>query len=396
MLVNKKTLAILTIAFLSLITGIFLSMHYTFSGDLVKITKEYEKEVLQEIAYIKKHVEELRGLNVSKSIDVKFVNSRWAKENWGPKTDYIPEELVLKELFYKSTFLINWNDSIINLSQEWIGMFVAASVGYDLYINIDYFNPKSSYAKNVLAHEITHIAQHENFRIQWPKTTDSNKAISALIEGDAGLVQRLFCTRSGECEPSVPWTVDFNDLYLSFNAFPYIYGENFVSYLYEMGGWELVNKAYTKPPITTKMIMFPEEYIKYLHGYSDHPQNITSTINDAKMVDVMGAYYIYLISIKVLNPDDALQVAKSWKNDQLIILRESNVTTMIWRIELQDIDLASKFYEAQKRYIESILDMNEHCTIERCYYVLVMNNFNITYELLLKNEIIEIIINITE
>jgi hypothetical protein len=44
------------------------------------------------------------------------------------------------------------------------------------------------------------------------------------------------------------------------NAFPYTVGVEFVSAIYQQGGWEAVNQVYNNPPLSTEHIMHPDRY----------------------------------------------------------------------------------------------------------------------------------------
>jgi hypothetical protein len=45
------------------------------------------------------------------------------------------------------------------------------------------------------------------------------------------------------------------------SMFPYLLGHEFVYYLYQQGGWEAVNYAYSNLPTTTEQILHPEKYV---------------------------------------------------------------------------------------------------------------------------------------
>ncbi|MCC6009644.1 MAG: DUF4157 domain-containing protein [Fervidicoccaceae archaeon] len=349
----------------------------------VNVSIEYKEKTLAEISRIRDQVVAIRGLNITKNIDVRFVDKEWAIRNWAPRSTDVPEELKLRELFYKTTFLIDWNQSIVSLTQEWVGLFVAASSGYTLYINIDYFNPDSQYSKNVLAHELTHIMQYEHFRVNWPSCTDARNALAALVEGDAGLVQRLYCIHTKECEPSEPWTIDYNNLYLSFSAFPYIYGEMFVDYLYREGGWELVNAAYSKPPIDTYMVMYPESYIEYLRSNVSY----TPCVAEAKadLVDTMGAFYLYLVLSKMTNISYASLITKEWKSDKVVISRNGNTTNIKWTIEFQEDNAAQAFYETLINYLASRAYVVQKESLDETGYLMKIDNTTVIYNILLES-----------
>ena len=302
----------------------------------VKPSSSYENLTKQLIFDILKKVEEIRGLDIGEDIEIIFINTSWAIKTWAPKEEVeVPKELLYKELLYKLTFILPYNRTIIQKQREWVGMFAAAVAGNILYINTDYFNPNDPSARNMLSHELTHIAQFLHFNIVSPQTLDSSLATTTLIEGDAGWTQHLYCIKTKLCEPSPPTYINLGDLYLSLNLFPYIYGENFVRYLYEQGGWSLVNKAYSKPPKSTLMIIKPELYIDYLLNDIDITINVTMHIENVENCfysDVLGAYYIMLIVSKYLGLDKAQDLAMNWRGDRATLCRYSENNRSIWTV----------------------------------------------------------------
>jgi hypothetical protein len=140
----------------------------------------------------------------------------------------------------------------------------------------------------VLAHEIGHSLQHQNFSVpQVREMTDDDSLLAsmALIEGDAMLVMLAY----GSTEERVPLKRTLVraqrsiargelDEYLSRTAsskrlmsapaiirermmFPYLGGMAFMGTLYRAGGFELVDRAYSQPPVTSEQILHPEKYL---------------------------------------------------------------------------------------------------------------------------------------
>lgn len=312
----------------------------------------YEDQVKQLVFDVMKGVEEIRGLTIGRDIEIKLINTSWAIKTWAPKEDTeIPKELLYKELLYKLTFILPYDRSIVQKEREWVGMFAAAVAGKTLYINTDYFDPKNPSIRNLLAHELTHVAQFLHFHIETPQILDNRLAILTLVEGDAGWTQHLYCIKTKLCEPSPPTYIYLDDLYLSLNLFPYIYGENFVRYLHDHGGWDLVNKAYSKPPKSTLMILKPEVYLDYLLNNVDIVINVslyTVEIGNCVYSDVLGAYYVMLILAKHTGLDIAQDIATNWRGDRVALCNyeEGNrsVWVVLWNITWSNPLYATNFY----------------------------------------------------
>ncbi|MEM1541116.1 MAG: DUF4157 domain-containing protein [Ignisphaera sp.] len=323
-----------------LISIVLISLVIPYINMYVGTGSRFRTKVMETIIYrfvdeICREIESIRGLRFTQNVEVKIITTAQAIEMWAPKEDYkeIPEHLRYREMLYKLSLLIPLNKSIIQLERSWVGMFLAATAGTTLYINVDYFDSRKPTTRNVLAHELAHVLQFLNFRIEWPQYLDSSLAFSTLTEGDAGLVQHMYCVKTKLCEPSPPTKLYLDDLYISLNLFPYIHGENFVRYLYEKGGWDLVNKAYEKPPKSTLMIMEPELYFGYLVNNTIITINTTISINrDARPVhiDVLGSYYVMLILANSIGIEKSKDIAINWRGDKAHIYKVSNSTHIEW------------------------------------------------------------------
>lgn len=297
---------------------------------------QYENLVKKLVFEVLREVEKIRGLSIGENINIMLINTSWAIETWAPKEEgEVPKELLYKEMLYKLTFLLPYDRTIVQKEREWVGMFAAAVAGTTLYINTDYFNPNDPTARNILAHELTHVAQYLHFNIESPRTIDGSLAVLTLVEGDAGWTQHLYCITTKLCEPSPPTRIYLDDLYLSLNLFPYIYGENFVRYLYEHGGWELVNKAYGKPPKSTLMILKPEIYLDYLINGVDIIVNVSVNIyedGEPLYSDVLGPYYLMLVTAKYIGLSKAEDLAINWRGDKVVLYSSLSGNKSSWFI----------------------------------------------------------------
>ena len=131
--------------------------------------------------------------------------------------------------------------------------------------------------KAVMAHELTHALQDQNFDLRrfehWPKgDSDAELATHALIEGDATQAMLLYVTKSparvialmksmtetpgmtSEELDKAPRAVRESLL------FPYQEGLNWTQTLYRYGGWAEVSQAFKTLPQSTEQILHPEKY----------------------------------------------------------------------------------------------------------------------------------------
>lgn len=384
-----------------LVTIVLTSLAIVYVNQSIELKNNIRLKILENVFHkfieeIIKDIESIRNLKFLQPIEIKLITTNQAIEMWALDEDTeIPQDVKYREVLYKLSLLIPFNKSIIQSEKTWVGMFLAATAGTILYINIDYLDLRNPGVRNVLAHELTHVLQFINFKIEWPRTLDSSLALAALIEGDAGFVQHMYCLKTKLCEPSPPTNIYLDDLYISLNLFPYIYGENFVKYLYEKGGWEFVNNAYRRPPSSTLMVMIPELYIEYLLHNVTLIKNVTISheLNTAPVyIDSLGAYYIMIIIGKHIGIEKAKNIVINLRGDAVHLYRLTNTThvewIMIWNTTWSNSTHAQNFYNnithilsnlgetIYTKELETIIeiDLDNSST---CFYYTNLKEFNV-------------------
>lgn len=244
-----------------------------------------------------------------------------------------------------------------------------------IYLVGDHFG---TIEKWVYAHEYAHALQDQHLNLAslgiYPdcqKTLQACLAIKSLVEGDAGILQDMWLT----AYPSGLPTYD-NDNYDSYVPlfhgpllppyydlniyFPYFFGREFVSYLYEEGGWNLVNLAYQSLPTTTEQIMHPQLYISR-HGAVplDSPGIGIALDSSWRLVrrESLGEWETFLLlgyPVKRTSqrPDsEAFPAAAGWGGDtyQVYYNDEENETVLAVHWTWDTPVDAKEFYDSLKR-----------------------------------------------
>lgn len=142
--------------------------------------------------------------------------------------------------------------------------------------------------KTVIAHELTHALADQNYDIDAMQKAiqdndDQDLALSALIEGEATLT--MIGAQMEDWEGSAVINVPAANLDRVFSImtpllpmtsgkslreapailaesmiFPYLRGMVFCAKLTNDGGWDALNAAYKRPPLSTEQILHPEKY----------------------------------------------------------------------------------------------------------------------------------------
>jgi hypothetical protein len=230
------------------------------------------------------------------------------------------------------------------------------------------------------AHEYTHALQDQNYDIEnglnytdesCEEDSERCAAVQALIEGDAyNLDFEWFYTYGTEQD-----LADIQDFFEEYESpildnapaylredfsFPVIYGQIFVEYLYNLGGWEAVNDAYRNVPLSTEQILHPERYP------NDQPENIeipdlTPILGDDwREIDngVMGEWYTFLILAHGLQPEGRLDMAEAqaasdgWGGDKYVVYynEQTGSIVLVMHTSWESVNDASQFYNAFQKH----------------------------------------------
>lgn len=230
-------------------------------------------------------------------------------------------------------------------------------------------------AQTLLAHAYVHALQDQHFDLEAmddrTNTIDEALAAEALIAGDATLATALYSHRdlasadwdaltalimkaehplySGQLEASEAWQ--------HLKRFPNQEGRTFVSDLFEAGGWEAVNRAYTEPPRSTEQILHP---VRYLEQRDEPTQVIVPDVGRAlgeewhlTVEETLGELIVGLYLNTELSGQRARQAAAGWDGDTLVVWeRETGRQVVVWRLVWDSSADAREFENGLVTFIE--------------------------------------------
>ncbi len=208
------------------------------------------------------------------------------------------------------------------------------------------------WAELVLAHEIQHGLQDQNFDLKkfenLPDSEgDASIARRALVEGDGiALMIEVMLKRQGQSAPwsnpqvadaiekamSVPGAGDSLDkapLVLRESLiFPYRSGLTFVAALRRRQPWSAVDAAFAKPPRSTEQILHPERYLvddKPVPIAIDLPASLRGYgVRHSTVWGELG-FSLYLRSHGI-DPATATSAAEGWGGDRAVVLAREGET----------------------------------------------------------------------
>lgn len=320
--------------------------YYTYPRNISKSMPQHE---LYNITMaVSQEVEEIRNLTFKEQPQIIIVNRSWAVQEWRSSPANLEEAKMWEEIYKLTLFApptYNYTKTQEAVKASWI----AATSGNKMYIIEENFKETGDTAYRVIAHELTHILQKHYFDPSYPSTLDGRLAITALIEGDADLTADIYCIKHNITIHKIR-SLPLDDPPMALGYFPYVYGDKFVEFLYNTGGWELVNEAYNKPPLSTEQIMHPKKYLIY-----EKPKKVSITIAKGYQIihrDTMGEFYVYLLIGTHLGADEASSVAEGWEGDTLVFLKNSTHEAVIWKTLWESEKDAREFYGAMRAIIE--------------------------------------------
>jgi hypothetical protein len=218
----------------------------------------------------------------------------------------------------------------------------------------------------VLAHELTHALQDQNFDLgnqldRVENDDDPALALRAVAEGDATIAGIAYL--AGRMDERVAQVVvaQIPDMYRAFAAdtrdvpsaitetflFQYADGARFVARAYHRGGWSGVDALYGRLPTSTQQILAPALYFDShtpvpsvrLGGYqaalSDWKKLDDGTYGELGLREVIG---------NAIGADPAdLAIARQWAGDRAVAIGKRDSLAVIWMIAFGNASAAQSF-----------------------------------------------------
>jgi len=223
----------------------------------------------------------------------------------------------------------------------------------------------------VLAHELTHALQDQNFGLlkmplEIKNDDDLALATSALIEGDATLamsdfmmknisMQSLTDSLSGMVSQSMD-QIQKSPRYLrEMLMFPYLHGQKFCMALKTRGGYAAVSEAFRNPPRSSSQILHPE---KYLDEPREEPVRVElgdTTVNGKKPLDdnVLGEMGVRILLEQWGQAATAADSASGWRGDRYLVFGDGPDTELEWKTVWNSREDADKFLRALMDALET-------------------------------------------
>ena len=249
--------------------------------------------------------------------------------------------------------------------------------------------------EEILAHELGHAIQDQQFNLsQYERpTTDIDKGMLGLIEGDVHLIEQRYLDAcladewEQECITEETGTeegdIDLANWGLYFKSFqPYSDGPAFVEHIYETeDGWDAVDELYANPPTSAIQLVKPEQYPELQPVDVEVPDESTdewervgqsngfeydtigiagiSAMFMSPLIETRGMFSIYDRE-DMINPEGALSPFEyhhpetaGWRGDSLYTYQgEGNESGTVWELQWNDPADWEPFVESYEELIE--------------------------------------------
>ena len=221
-------------------------------------------------------------------------------------------------------------------------------------------DPDSPSARVTLAHEFTHALQDQYYDIRrlMPKHSDNSDrdlAVSALLEGDALIVQELYALQAltsaeraqqqrEEAQQSSGLDLDSLPLVMVEETyFPYTEGPRFIA---DMIGRDVlrqaadtgkgygpaVNRLFDNPPQSTAQILHPEKYRAGTAPIAVSLPDLAAALGEGWQQlekDVLGEIDHRILIQQFLGRDRGVQAAAGWAGDAYALLGSGDQTAVV-------------------------------------------------------------------
>lgn len=336
------------------------------------------QESEQQFEDITERVTEVRGLEAKVSVEVTpLTREQLAAElQEDLSEEYPPDEVYADE---RELIAFGLMDPDVDLHQLVVDLYSEQVAGYydpetsELVVILDAadaaeFTPSQEVT---YAHEIIHALQDQNFDLDAGPlnrediSDDQSLAVTALIEGDATHGEVLYLLRDPELLQAFVDEVENTEFdtevldsappILSATLyFPYEYGYPFVEAVYEAGGWEAVNAAFSNPPSSTEQILHPEKFIDREDPTIIEVPDFTTALEGEWTVfddNTFGEFQIrVMLQQTSMSDEQAERAAAGWNGDTYVVAGTETEDAIHWVSEWESEQDALEFARSWALY----------------------------------------------
>lgn len=323
---------------------------------------------------ISEEMADIRGLDLLDPVDVEVKTRQELQDETRedlevdyPQADRDDDQLVL-EAFGLIDADQDLGDLYVDLLGEQIAGYYDPETNEMVVVASSDANELSAADQITFAHEVVHALQDQHYDlesyddIRLDGTSDQSLAVTALIEGDAtlaqidfilgdiGLAREFLAEIEGE-DISTEQLDSAPPIISQTLLFPYDQGQVFTQFLYDEGGWELIDEAYANPPTTTEQILHPEKYLDGEQGIEIDTPDLAGILGaDWRTIDedTWGEFQISILLADGgdLSEEQVATASEGWGGDAYAVTTSESGEAILWETEWDSADDADEFARA--------------------------------------------------
>ena len=317
---------------------------------------------------------EIRRLIPKRPVEWEFIDRDQLRSNLMELLEEDRNEVLLDQKLFQVLRLIGPD---VVLYDIWLDVLSENVAGYyhleeeKIYVISD--SPEFSPLDLVThAHETTHALQQQNFDIHATRealegNSDASAAFTALIEGDASIVETVYMIEflteeeqqlareesqasASDSLRNAPYVV--RRLFF----FPYLDGFTFVRDLLGVGGWDALNDAYENPPLSTEHILHIDRFLARDKPVEVVLPSLAGRLGDdweELRRDTLGQHMLLTYLETDLPPPYAFSASAGWGGDRYALVEGPQGELALAAVIVWDTrDDAVEFLEAFHSHLE--------------------------------------------
>ncbi|MEF8976563.1 MAG: Hvo_1808 family surface protein [Halapricum sp.] len=301
-------------------------------------------------------LEHIRGLEFTDDVEIEFIGSDAVADRIeGDVTQFRGSDQQWEALFVigedrNASRVIT--DTLVASVAGW-----AAEEGSEKVVLITEDPDEPTAPPVLMAHELTHVLQHQQFDLSDPRyqrsTMDGEHAKDAIVEGEASHLDSVYqeycsngtweCVDDAEGFTTGPWSDSVEFELSSYLSAPYSLGSQYVSELTESGGYEAVDATHRDPPAYSVAAFHVDESIQ-----PDAPLSVPDRSNDAwnrnEPPDRVGSMALRSF---------ASDVYREWHNGALYPYTNGSADGYVWETRWASDDAAEGFANVSRQRISN-------------------------------------------
>ncbi|HYJ12519.1 MAG TPA: hypothetical protein VEW66_02950 [Thermomicrobiales bacterium] len=331
---------------------------------------QFDQEIRQEV---EDDIQDIRSLPLLEEFGVSTMSAEeyLADTVDSLDTDYPPADRALDQRVLIAFGLL---DPEVDLGDAYTALMGSSVAGYYdpfademVIVTTGDDDELGAFDQVTYAHETVHAIQDQHFDLgamltsEEDMTTDESLAMRSLAEGDATVAELDYLLSDMELARAYLDELESMDLdedvlndapaFLSGTLmFPYTDGYEFVQFLHDEGGWDLVNEAYGNLPVSSEQIMHPELYLEGEDPIDVQVPDLSSSFGDDWSEidqDSMGEFVISLMFGEgELSDEQAELSAAGWGGDAYSVIANEDELAILWNTAWDSEEDAEEFARA--------------------------------------------------